>query len=194
MTSGILILLAFYLLVTLLVIGILVLGFGVLIYNRFVRLLTHVEAAFSDIDVLLTKRNNLIPNLVEAVGGYAGHESTVFQEITTRRARAMQATTVAEKAEHEESLRGLCQSLFAVAESYPQLKADVNFRQLQSSLQEVENGIEAGRRTYNVRVREHNILLKSFPANLVGKFLGRTPCSFFSSKDEAERQLPKVDF
>jgi len=194
MTFGILVLLVLYLLATLLVVGLVALGYGVVTYNRFVRLLTHVEAALSDVDVLLTKRNNLIPNLIEAVGGYAGHESGVFKEITALRAKAMQATSVEEKAQHEENLRGLFKSLFAVAESYPGLKADANFRQLQQTLQELENGIEAGRRSYNVRVREHNILLKSFPANLVGNFLGRTPCTFFASKDEQERQLPKVDF
>lgn len=194
MTTGILILLLLYLLATLLVVAILTFGFGVKTYNRFVRLLTHVEAALSDVDVLLTKRNNLIPNLIEAVGGYAGHESGVFQEITALRTRAMAATSVEEKAQHEESLRGLFKSLFAVAESYPALKADANFRQLQETLKELENGIEAGRRNYNAAVREHNILLKSFPANLVGKFLGRTPCAFFASKDDEERQLPKVDF
>lgn len=194
MTSGILILLVLYLLATVLVVGLVAVGYGVVTYNRFVRLLTHVEASFSDVDVLLTKRNNLIPNLIETVGGYAGHESGVFKEITALRAKAMQATSIEEKALHEETLRGLFKSLFAVAESYPSLKADANFRQLQQTLQELENGIEAGRRTYNATVREHNILLKSFPANLVGKFLGRTPCTFFASKDEAVRELPKVDF
>lgn len=192
MTSGILILLALYLLATLLVIGLVVVGYGVVTYNRFVRLRTHVEAALSDVDVLLTKRNNLIANLVEAVQGYAGHESGVFREVTELRARAQQAGTVEEKAQIEEGLRGLFKSLFAVAESYPQLKADANFRQLQATLQELENGIETGRRAYNVAVRRHNILLKSFPANLVGKFLGRTPCTFFASKDDQERQPPQV--
>ena len=194
MTSGILILLVLYLVATALVVAILAFGYGVVTYNRFVRLLTHVEAALSDVDVLLTKRNNLIPNLIETVGGYAGHESGVFKEITALRGKAMTATSVEEKAQYEESLRGLFKSLFAVAESYPALKADANFRQLQQTLQELENGIESGRRSYNASVREHNILLKSFPANLVGKFLGRTPCTFFASKDDDERQPPKVDF
>lgn len=194
MTLGILALLGLYLLATLLVLGLLATVYGVVTYNRFVRLLTHVEAAFADVDVLLTKRNNLIPNLIETVQGYAGHESGVFQEVAALRARAMQATSVEEKAQVEDALRGLFKSLFAVAEAYPQLKADANFRQLQLTLQELENGIESGRRTYNAAVREHNILLKSFPANLVGKLLARTPCTFFASRDDTERQPPKVDF
>jgi LemA protein len=193
MSSGLLILLVLYLFVTLLVVGLLAVVYCIFNYNRFVRLLAHVETALSDIDVLLTKRNNLIPNLVEVVQGYAGHESGVLQEVTALRNRALQATTVGEKAQVEDSMRGLFKGLFAVAENYPQLKADANFRQLQQSLQELEDSIEAVRRSYNGTVRAHNVLLKSFPSNMVGKLFGRTSCSFFVSKDELERQSPKID-
>jgi LemA protein len=193
MSAGLMILLGLYVLATLLVIGILFFAYAIFTYNRFVRLLTHAEAALSDVDVLLTKRNNLIPNLVETVRGYAGHESGVFQEVTALRGKAQQARSVEEKAQTEDALRGLLKSLFAVAESYPQLKADANFRQLQQSIEELEGSIEVARRSYNAAVRDHNILLKSFPANLIGRLLKRTPCAFFASKDDSERQPPQVE-
>lgn len=193
MSSGLWLLLLLYLLATLLVVALLAVAGGVYVYNRFVRLATRVEAAFSDVDVLLTKRNNLIPNLVETVQGYAGHESGAFAELAALRSRALQADSVAEKAQIEAGVRGQLQSLFAVAENYPTLKADANFRQLQQALQTLEDGIETARHSYNAAVREYNVLLKSFPANLVARLTKRAPCVFFASRDDHERQPPRVD-
>ncbi len=191
---GIAALIGFYLLVIGLVIVLLAGIYAVVTYNRFVHLKTTVESALSDVDVHLTKRYNLIPNLVETVKGYAEHESGVFEEVTALRSRAMQATSLDEKARCDDSLRGLFKSLFAVAENYPALKADANFQQLQKTLQELENSIESGRRYYNAAVREHNILLNSFPANIVGRMFSFIAQPFFESAGDQERQTPQVDF
>jgi LemA protein len=186
-------LIVFYLLAAGLVVVLLAGIYTVMTYNRFVRLKTTVESALSDVDVHLTKRYNLIPNLVETVKGYAGYESGVFEEVTALRSRALQATSVDEKARCDDSLRDLFKSLFAVAENYPALKADANFQQLQKTLQELENNIESGRRYYNAAVREHNILLKSFPANVVGRVFGLVVQPFFESAGEQVRETPRVD-
>jgi len=192
--SGLITLGLIYLLVVFFIGGSLFVVYAVVTYNRFVRLKTQVESTLSDVDVLLTKRYNLVPNLVETIRGYAGHESGVFEEVTARRSTAMQATTVEEKGRQEGLLGEAFKSLFAVVESYPTLKADANFQQLQNSLQELEAQIEAARRHYNASVREHNILLKSFPANIIGKVFGLSSQVFFESQDNAERQTPKVGF
>ena len=137
-----------------------------LTYNRLVALRNRTKEAWSDIDVQLKKRYDLVPNLVEAVKGYASHEKTVFEKVTQARGMAMQANTPAETARAETMLRDTLKSLFALAEAYPELKANANFLQLQAQLQDLENNIENARRYYNAVARDYNTLIKAFP--LVG--------------------------
>jgi len=192
--SGLAVLVGIYLLPILLLLGLLGVVYAVVSYNHFVKLGTTVESTWSDVDVQLTKRSNLLPNLVDTVRGYAGHEKGVFQEISALRAQAVKPSSVAEKARIEETLNGMVRNLFAVAENYPALKADVNFQQLQKTLQELENTIESGRRSYNAAVRRYNILLNSFPARLVGRRFGFAPRPFFEFRGgDDERTLPKVE-
>lgn len=186
-------LIAIYLAVFLLVIVFFVALYVIFTYNRFVKLIKTVENALSDVDVFLKKRFNLVANLVETVKAYAGHESGVFEKVAALRSNAMQMTTINDRSEFDDTLKGLFKSLFAVAENYPQLKADENFRQLQGTLKELENGIESARRYYNAVVRDYNILLDSFPSNIVGKSFGFTEQEFFDASDE-EGKLQRVDF
>src|SRR6266567_7613326 len=166
-------------------------------YNRLVALSQRVSQAFADIDVQLKQRHDLIPNLVETVKGYAAHESGVFTKVTEARAAAMRATSLPEKSAAEGALSGALANLFAVAENYPQLKANENFRQLQDELGDLENKIAAARRFLNNAVAEYNIAIQQFPAVLVANMLGFTPAQMFEL-DEAEkaeaREPPKVSF
>ncbi len=132
---------------------------------------TRAESAWSDIDVQLKKRHDLVPNLVETVKGYAAHEQSLFTRVTEARTRATRSTGPAETAEAETMLRDSLKSLFAVAEAYPELKANQNFLQLQSQLKEIEDAIEAARRYYNAVVRDFNTTVEQFPSNLVAAAL-----------------------
>src|SRR5512136_2378647 len=154
------------LLIILVIIAVIVFA-AVAIYKKFVRLRNTVKASWSDIDVQCKKRYDLVPNLVETVKGYASHERTVFEKVTEARSMAMKATSPAEMAKAENMFRDTLKSLFAVAEAYPELKANQNFIQLQSQLQDLENNIEMARRYYNAVVRDFNILIESFPSNLI---------------------------
>ncbi len=167
---------------------------GILIYNRFIKLRNTVRSSWSDIDVHLKKRYDLVPNLVETVKGYAAHEKSVFEKVTLARSMAMQATTTVEKAKAENMLRETLKSLFAIAEDYPELKANANFQQLQSQLKELEDNIEYARRYYNAVVRDYNILTESFPSNLIASAFGFKKEEFFELESEAERKPVKVDF
>jgi LemA protein len=168
---------------------------GVAIYNKLIRLKNTVKSSWSDIDVQLKKRYDLVPNLVETVKGYASHEKTVFQNVTTARAAAMQASTPADKAKTENMLRETLKSLFAVAEAYPELKANTNFLQLQSQLKDLEDNIEYARRYYNAVVRDFNILIESFPSNIVASSFGFKQEEFFELEaPEVERKPVKVSF
>ena len=162
-------------------------------YNALVKLRNRAQEAFSDIDVQLKRRYDLIPNLVEAVKGYMAHEAGVFEKVTQARSQAMQATGTA-KAEAENQLSGALKSLFAVAENYPQLKANENFLQLQSELTDTEDKIQSARRFYNGMVRDLNIRIQSFPSNLVAGPLGFKAMDFFGELTEAEKQPVKVSF
>ncbi len=165
------------------------------IYNRLVRLRFTVKSSWSDIDVQLKKRYDLVPNLVETVKGYASHEKTVFEKVTQARSMAMQANSPAEMAKAETMLRDTLKSLFAVAEAYPELKANANFLQLQSQLQELENNIENARRYYNAVVRDYNTLIESFPSNLIAGPFNFKPEEFFQLETpEVERKPVKVSF
>lgn len=178
-------------------IGIIVIALiaGIVIYNKLVRLRNTVKSSWSDIDVQCKKRFDLVPNLVETVKGYASHEKTVFEKVTQARSMAMQASSPAEMAKAENVLRDTLKSLFAVAEAYPELKANANFLQLQSQLQELENNIEYARRYYNAVVRDYNILIESFPSNLIAsQFHFKQEELFQLESPEVERKPVKVSF
>lgn len=157
----------------------------VAIYNRFIRLRTRSEEAWSDIDVQLKRRYDLIPNLIETVKGYASHESSVFQKVTEARTQAMGAQTVEEHAKSENMLTGALKSLFAVSENYPDLKANENFLELQRELTDTENKIQASRRFYNTNVRDLNIATESFPSNIIANIFKFVKKEFFEL-DESE--------
>lgn len=180
--------------VILIIVAIVIIG-GIVIYNKLVRLKNTVKSSWSDIDVQLKKRFDLVPNLVETVKGYASHEKSVFEKVTQARSMAMQASTPAEMAKAENMLRDTLKSLFAVAEAYPELKANTNFLQLQSQLQELENNIEYARRYYNAVVRDYNILIESFPSNLIASQFGFKEEQLFQLEaPETERKAVKVGF
>ncbi len=164
------------------------------LYNRFVTLTTRVKEAWSDIDVQLKRRYDLIPNLVETVKGYAAHEREAFDRVTTARAKALSAGSVAEHGEAENMLTGALKSLFAVAEAYPDLKANQNFLELQRELSDTENKIQAARRFYNGNVRDLNILVATFPSNLVAGLFGFKASDFFELEEEAAKNPVPVSF
>lgn len=159
-------------------------------YNGLIRLRNRTDEAWSDITVQLKRRYDLIPNLVNSVKGYATHESGVFEKVTQARTAAMSATNVAEKAENENMLAGALKSLFAVAEAYPDLKANENFLQLQGELVDTEDKIQAARRFYNGNVRDFNIKLQVFPTNIFASTLGFTSREFFGVENQAEVDKP----
>lgn len=160
------------------------------IYNGLVRAKVRVDEAWSDINVQLKRRYDLIPNLVETVKGYASHESSVFENVTAARSAAMGATGLADKAQAENQLAGTLKTLFAVAEAYPDLKANQNFLQLQEQLVDTEDKIQAARRFYNGNVRDFNTKLQVFPTNLFAHLIGFTGREFFGTDDEAAIQAP----
>ena len=141
-------------------------------YNSLVQLRVRSESAWSDIDVQLKRRHDLIPNLVETVKGYAAHEKGTFENIAKFRSQAMQATTPADKAQAEGQLSGALKSLFAVAENYPQLQASQEFTALQGSLNSIEDNIQNARRYYNAVVRDYNTRAQSFPTNIFAGMFG----------------------
>jgi LemA protein len=166
-------------------------------YNRLVAMRQAYKNAFADIDVQLKQRHDLIPNLVETVKGYASHESGVFEKVTEARAAAMRATSINDKTAAEGALSGALANLYAVAENYPQLKANENFRQLQDELSDIENKIAASRRFFNNAVAEYNGSIAQFPAVLFAGPLGFTAAEMYAL-DAAEKveanQPPKVSF
>ena len=162
-------------------------------FNGLVTLKTRVEEALGDIEVQLKRRYDLIPNLVNTVKGYAKHEEGVFTAVTEARSRAMQAGTPAEHAQAENMLSGTLKSLFAVAESYPDLKASDNFRHLQTELVDAEDKIQASHRFYNGQVRDFNTKLAVFPTNMIGNTLGFKKYDFYDAPDVAN-EAPVVSF
>ncbi len=164
------------------------------VYNRLVTLRNRVDEAESDIDVQLKRRYDLIPNLVETVKGYASHEKEVFEKVTQARAAAISAKNMPEKAGAENMLTGALKTLFAVAENYPELKANQNFLALQEELTDTENKISAARRFYNGLVRDINIRIEIFPNNLMAKPLGFAKRDLFEVEEAAEREAVKVKF
>jgi LemA protein len=164
------------------------------IFNGLVRAKNRVDEAWSDIDVQLKRRYDLIPNLVEAVKGYAKHEKDVFEQVTAARTAAINAGSPAEANKAENMLTGALKSVFAVAENYPELKASQNFLALQEELSDTENKIQAARRFYNGNVRDFNTKLQTFPTNTIGSMLGFKPRDFFGTETAAEREPVKVEF
>ena len=159
-------------------------------YNGLIRSRVRVDEAWSDINIQLKRRYDLIPNLVNTVKGYAEHESKVFEEVTAARTQAMSATGIAQKAEAENALAGTLKTLFAVSEAYPDLKANEGFQQLQSELVDTEDKIQASRRFYNGNVRDYNIKLQVFPTSLLAGMLGFTSRDFFEVENQAEVEKP----
>lgn len=178
---------------TYIILGIIVLLvlWAIFAYNRFITLVNRAKEAWSDIDVQLKRRYDLIPNLVSTVKGYAAHESTAFEKVTQARAAAMGAGNLAEKSQAELGLTGALKSLFAIAEAYPDLKANTNFLELQRELSDTENKIQASRRFYNSTVMDLNTSVETFPNNLVANFFKFTKLEFFELEvDEAAAKKP----
>src|ERR1051325_9907784 len=146
--------------------------FVIVLYNGLVQLKIRADSAWSDIDVQLKRRHDLIPNLVETVKGYAAHEKGTFENIAKWRSAAMSATTPGDRAQAEGQLTMALKSLFAVAEAYPQLKANENFMSLQNSLTQIESDVQNSRRYYNAVVRDYNTRIATFPANMIAGSLG----------------------
>ena len=168
--------------------------YGVSVYNRLVKLRNLVQEAWSSIDVMLKKRHDLIPNLVETVKGYATHERETLDSVTRARNQAVGANSVEAKEAAEKNLNQAMMNLFAVAEQYPDLKANANFQQLQSELTSIENDIEKSRRYYNGTVRENNTLIESFPSNIIANMYKFEKSPFFVLQNIAEREVPTVNF
>jgi len=163
------------------------------VFNGFIRLRHRTNEAWSDIDVQLKRRYNLIPNLLETVKGYAKHEKGVFEKVTEARTKAMGAKGVEEKGQAENMLSNTLKTLFAVAENYPNLKANANFLELQRELSDTENKIQAARRFYNGNVRDLNIKVDHFPSRIVAGVFGFKKRDFFEI-GEGEKEVPKVKF
>ena len=165
----------------------------ILTYNGFIRLKNQADESWSGIDVQLKRRYDLVPNLVETVKGYAAHEKTTFENVTKARTQAMGAQTVEDRAKAENMLTGTLKSLFAVAENYPELKANQNFLDLQTNLTEIENQIQMARRYYNAVVRDYNVMCESFPSMIVAG-MGHFQKRAFFEIAEAEKENVKVKF
>ncbi len=163
-------------------------------YNSLVRQKNRAQEAWSDIDVQLKRRHNLIPNLIETVKGYAAHERTTLDSVTQARTQALAATTPAQHAQAENVLSSTLKSLFAVSENYPDLKANTNFLELQRELSDTENKIQASRRFYNSVVRDYNTATETVPDNIIASMFGFAKREFFELNDEAERAVPEVKF
>ena len=185
----------------LLIIGLAIIGLGIVFvlwgissYNRLVRLKNLSEEGWSGIDVQLKRRYDLVPNLVGVVEGYKIHEKDVLENVTKMRAASMGATTIDAKAEAEKGLTGALKTLFAVAENYPELKANENFLSLQQELSTLETEIQLARRYYNGAARNFNITVHSFPSNVIAGMFGFKAIPFFELERSEEREAPKVKF
>jgi LemA protein len=178
------------------VLGVIVLAllYVIGIYNRLVRLRALVKEGFSGITVQLRRRADLIPNLVETVQGYATHEREVFEQVSKARAASVSAGSVEATAQADAQLTGLLGRLFAVAEAYPELKANQNFLQLQDQLANIETELQGARRYYNATVRDLNSTIQSFPPVLIARPAGFTEEPFYQDEDPAIQSAPKVSF
>ncbi len=166
----------------------------IFVFNRLVTLKNRLKEAWADIEVQLKRRYDLIPNLVEAVKGYASHESSVFEKVTEARTRAMGAKTLKEKGEAENALSGTLKTLFAVSENYPQLRASENFQKFQDELTDTEDKIQAARRFYNGNTRDFNTQIETFPSNFVAQIFNFKSAEFFETEETAQKEAVKVEF
>jgi len=164
----------------------------ILIYNKLVRGKNMMGEAWSGMDVQLKRRYDLVPNLVETVKGYSRHEKTLFEDIANIRTQCISTQEVKEKGTAESGLTKQLKNIFAVAESYPELKANQNFLELQKNLAEIEDQIQYARRYYNGTVRNYNILVESFPSNLIAILSGHKPGDFFEIELATQREAPEV--
>jgi len=163
-------------------------------YNGLVKLKVQCDNAWSDIDVQLKRRYDLIPNLVETVKGYAAHEKGTLEDVVAARNRAMSSQGPAAKAEAEGALTSALRQVFALAEAYPQLRAVESFNQLQATLNQIEDSVQNARRYYNAVVRDLNTKIQVFPSNIIAGMFNFKPREFFEISAPAEREVPKVSF
>lgn len=169
--------------------------FGIIaIFNRLVGLKNRTDEAWSDINVQLKRRYDLIPNLIETVKGYAKHEKELFEKVTQARTDAMESKGLVDKAKAENQITEALKSVFAVAENYPNLKANENFVELQKEITDTEDKIQASRRFYNANVRDLNIAIESFPSNVVAGVFGYKKRELFELEDVGERKNVEVKF
>jgi LemA protein len=181
-------------LIIVLIIIVVVVGFFIAMYNGLIRLRVRADASWSDIDVQLKRRHDLIPNLVETVKGYAAHEKGTFENIAKYRSAAMSATSPPDRAAAEGQLTQALRGLLAVAENYPQLRASEEFTALQGQLTQTEDNIQNARRYYNAVVRDFNTKLQTFPTNVFGSMLGFQPRQYFELETPADRENVAVKF
>lgn len=175
--------------------AVVVLVIAAIMYNRLVRHRNLLDEAWSGIDVQLKRRHDLVPNIVETVKGYAQHERKAFEEVTRLRSRLSDETaTVKEKGKLENAFTQTLKSIFALAEAYPDLKANQNFIELQNTLEETEEQIQLARRYYNGAARDYNIMVQSFPNNIVASLFRFTKAEFFEIDLATERETPAVKF
>ncbi|SNR16476.1 LemA family protein [Tenacibaculum jejuense] len=173
---------------------VLILFYGISVYNSLVRKKNEMQEGWSSIDVFLKKRYDLIPNLMETVKGYAKHEKELFENITKARNLAQNASTVSEQGQAENALKNSMMNLFAIAENYPELKANQNFSELQNELTSLEEDIEMARRYYNGTVKDNNIAIESFPSNVIANMFTFKKGEFFEIEDRNERKAVKIQF
>lgn len=166
----------------------------VYVYNALISNKNLVGEGWSGIDVQLRRRADLIPNLIETVKGYAAHEDKLFRDIADLRAKSIAGGSVAEQSQVGQAMSAALGRIFAIAEAYPNLKADANFRDLQEKLAAIEDDIQLSRRYYNGTVRNFNTLIESFPSNIIANFFHFVKSEFFDIGDVAARNVPKVDF
>ena len=180
------------------ILGVIVLAllWAIFTYNRFISLVNRTKEAWADIDVQLKRRYDLIPNLVSTVKGYAAHEQSAFEKVTAARSAAMGASGMAQKGQAENMLAGALKSIFAIAEAYPDLKANTNFLELQRELSDTENKVQAARRFYNGNVRDLNTMVETFPASIIAGMFKFAKMEFFElgEGDAAAKEPVKVSF
>jgi len=180
-------------LLVLLTLILLIVALFIFYYNRIITLENRVNNAFSQVDVQLKRRNDLIPNLVNTVKGYAAHETAVFDRVTQARERMLSAGSIEEKSAASNQLTQALRSVFAIAEAYPELKADANFRELQGQLEETENKIAYSRQSFNDTVLDFNNTITTIPGVFIAQLMSKKPKPFFET-DETTRQVPSVNF
>ncbi len=167
---------------------------GIVTFNRFVLRRNRVLEGWSSIDVQLKRRHNLIPNLVDTIKGYTQHEERVLSKVTELRTRAEESDTTKDRASRESALSKILGSVFALAEAYPELKANDNFINLQENLNEIEEQIQFARRYYNGTVRDMNVSVASFPSNLIARIFGFAEAEYFEIDLATQRDVPEVNF